>query len=190
MTARERRALLVGGGVILGAVLALRVLPAGVRALLALRSDVAERGAVLARAEEEVTLAGRLADSAAVVTRALGVLAPRLLSGAGAEEALADLSGRLAVAARGAAARVERVESVATADTGRAGRLRAVRARAALEGDVRGLARFLAALASDAGLVTVDAIHVVAVDPLGAIWGPESLRWEVTVTGWRLGGTL
>src|ERR687888_267177 len=120
MTERDRRALLLGGAIVLGAVLLLRVLPWGVRRVLAAEAELRDRGALLARARADLAEAALLRDSAAALSQALVGLAPKLLSGATPAEAAADLSGRINLAASQSAAKLERVDQVP--DSGVAGR--------------------------------------------------------------------
>src|SRR5437879_1347587 len=99
MTARDRRALLLGGAVVFGAVFLLRVLPWGVRSALGAEAGLRERAAVLARTRADLADASILRDSAVDLGRALIGLAPKILSGKTAAEAVADLSGRVNLAA-------------------------------------------------------------------------------------------
>src|SRR3989442_12308077 len=94
VTNRGRRALMLGGSVVLGAVLLLRILPWGIKRAVAAQADLRERATLLAHAREEIADMPELRDSTAVLTRALVGLAPRVLSGATAAEAGADPAGR------------------------------------------------------------------------------------------------
>lgn len=186
MTSRDRRVLLLGGSVVLTAVLVLRVLPWAAGRTLGAYDDLQHRAALLARARDQVAGAGLLRDSAATLTRAIVRLAPQLVVGATAAEAQADLAGRVNVAASRSLLRLDRVDPVP--DSGTAGRLARVRARAALEGDVRGLVRFLRAVEQGDALLAVDELRVTPGDPAAGSGGlgPEILRVEVTVAGWYL----
>ena len=185
MTSRDRRAIVVGGALVATAVLGLRVVP-GVAAHLVEEQDrVVERTALHARARDELANAVVLRDSAARLTRAIVALAPRILTGTAAEEAGADLAGRMNHAASGSSAKLERIEPVA--DTVRAGRLQRVRARAILETDVRGLAALLRRIEGDDAVLTVEQLTVTTTDPASPERAPELLRVEVTVSGWFLG---
>src|SRR5207247_5791705 len=137
VTHGDRRALLLGGGVVLAGLLLLRVLPWTVRSALAAESGLRERAALLARARADLADAAVLRDSAAQLGQALIGLAPKILSGNSAPEAVADLSGRVNLAASGHQAKLERVDPVP--DSVSRGRLRRGTLRAAFECDVRGL---------------------------------------------------
>lgn len=184
MTARDRRALVMGAVVISAAVVGLRVAPWAVRSAVTARAELRERAALLARAREEIADAPLLRDSAAVLTRALVGLAPQLLAGGTAAEAGADLSARVNLAASRAPGKLERVDGLA--DSVAAGRLGRARVRAALETDVRGLVAFLRAIEAGDPVLAVEDLRVVAPDPGSADRVPEVLKVEVTVTGWYL----
>ena len=184
MTARDRRAIAWGAVVVVGALVVLRALPWAWHRAAAKHADLSHRALLLARAETELTQAQKLADSASKLSRELVSLAPTLLTGDGVQAAFADLAGRLSVAASESRAKVERVELLT--DTASAGRLRRVSGKAALEGDIRGLTRFLATVESGVSLLVVNDLVVQAPAAFGPERGPEALRWEVTVSGWYL----
>ena len=184
MTERDRRALLVGGAAVLGAVLLLRVLPWSARRVLAAEAELRQRAALLARARADLGEAALLRDSAAALGQALVGLAPKILSGGSAAEASADLSGRLNLAASRSAAKLERVDQVS--DSTAAGRLRRVRLRATLESDVRGVSGVLRAMEFNEAALSVNELRIVAVDPNSPDRAPEVLRLQVTVAGWFL----
>jgi type II secretion system (T2SS) protein M len=185
MTGRDRKALMLGGGIVLAAIISLRVLPWGVRRTAAALGDLRERAALLAHARADLTAAEGLRDSSAALSRALVGLAPRLLSGGTAVEAAAALSGKLNLAAVRSQAKVERLDPVP--DSATAGRLRRIRLHAALETDVRGLEAFLRAVETSEAVLTVLDLRIVAPDPTAGVHGPEILKVESTVSGWYLG---
>lgn len=182
MTRRDRTALILGIGVILTAVLALRVLPWSVRRALAATGDLRERATLLAHAQQDLVQSALLRDSAVGITQALVGLAPRLLSGTSAAEAGADLSAQLNLVASRSAAKLERLDVLP--DSVRAGRLGRARVHVALETDIRGLAGFLRAIGAGDAALTVQQLRVVAPDPGSAERLPEILKVEVTVAGW------
>jgi hypothetical protein len=184
MTARDRRALVLGGGVVLGAVCLLRVLPWTVRSALAAEANLREQAAVLARARADLADAAVLRDSAVELSHALVGLAPKILSGNTAPDAVADLSGRMNLAASGHQVRLERLDPVP--DSTVAGQLHRATLRATLECDVRGLVGLLQALASAKTVVAVRELRVTAVDVASPDKTPEVLRAELTVSGWFL----
>ena len=184
MIARDRRALLFGGAMVLAAVVALRVAPWGIARAVAAEGELRERATLLARARADLADAPLLRDSAGVLTRAVIGLAPRLLSGDTPTEALADLSGRLTLAASRSQAKLERTDQLA--DSTAAGRLRRVRVRTALESDIRGVMGFLRAVELGDAVLSIEEARIVAADPGSGEQLPEILRAEVTVTGWFL----
>ena len=184
MIARDRRALLFGGAMVLAAVVALRVAPWGIARAVAAEGELRERATLLARARADLADAPLLRDSAGVLTRAVIGLAPRLLSGDTPTEALADLSGRLTLAASRSQAKLERTDQLA--DSTAAGRLRRVRVRTALESDIRGVVGFLRAIELGDAVLSIEDARILAADPTSGEQVPEILRVEVTVTGWFL----
>src|SRR5438477_7454057 len=113
MTERDRRALILGGSAVIGALLVLRVLPWGIRSALAAETGLRQRAALLARARADLAEASGLRDSAVALGQALVALAPKILSGNSVAEAVADLSGRVNLAASNHGAKLERVDPVA-----------------------------------------------------------------------------
>ena len=186
MTGRDRRALVLGGAVVIGAFLVLRVVPWGVRNVLGAETGLRERATLLARAQADLADAGMLRDSAVQLGQAIVGLAPKILSGSSAADAIADLSGRVNLAVTSHQAKLERVDPLR--DSLRAGRLRRVALRAAFECDVRGLAGVLEALEFGKVALSLRELRVTAVDAALADKMPEVLRVEMTVAGWYLGG--
>jgi hypothetical protein len=184
VTPRDWRALVLGSGVVLGAVLLLRVLPWTVRSALAAEAGLRQRAALLARARADLGDASTLRDSAFQLSQALVGLAPKILSGNSGAEAIADLSGRVNLAASGHQAKVERVDPVP--DSAAAGRLRRATLRVVLECDVRGLVGVLQALEFGKAALAVRELRVTTVDLGSADKNPEVLRVELTVAGWFL----
>jgi Type II secretion system (T2SS), protein M subtype b len=185
VTGRDRRALVLGGAAVIGAVLLVRVLPWGVRRVLAAETGLRERATLLARARVDLADAGVLRDSAVQLGQALVGLAPKILSGNAAADAGADLSARVNLAVAGHQGKLERVDALP--DSLRAGRLRRVALRAAFECDVRGLAGVLEALEFGTVALSLRELRVTAVDAGSADKLPEALRVEMTVAGWYLG---
>lgn len=184
MTPRDRRALIIGVGVVLAAVVLLRVLPATLRSVNEARAMLRERAALLARTRDEMASLPKLRDSAAVLSQALVALAPQLLSGSVDAEAAADISGRVNIIASRAPAKVERLDPIRDSIT--TGRLGRVRLHAALETDVRGLVAVLKAIDTGDEVLLLEELHVEAPQPAGAERGPEILRIEVIVSGWYI----
>ena len=184
MTPRDRRALLVGGIAIAGAVLGLRVVPWAVRRVTMAHAALRERATLLARAREEIASLLLLRDSAAVLSQALVALAPQVLSGSTPAEAGADLSGRMNLVAARAPAKLERLDPVP--DSSSTGRLGRVRVHAAFETDVRGLIALICAIDAADEVLTLDELRVEAREPGSVQRGPEILTIEITVSGWYI----
>lgn len=184
MTSRDRRALVLGGATALAAVLGLRVLPWGIGSALSAQRELHQQAALLARARADLAESPRLRDSAEVLTPAVVALAPKLLSGDTPAEAVADLSGRLNLAASRNEAKLERTDQVP--DSAVAGRLRRVRVRASVETDIRGVMGYLRAIEFGDAVLSVADLRIVAPDPSSGERMPEVLRLEVTVDGWFL----
>lgn len=184
MTSRDRRVVIAGAAVILGAILGLRVVPWAVANTLAARRSLEDQATLLARARAELGALPQLRDSAAVLTRALVALAPRLLDGANDVEASAALAAQVNHAATRAPARLDRVEPMP--DTATAGRLARARVRASLETDVRGLVSLLRTLEAGDALLGIERLKVLSADPATPERRPEILRVEVVVVGWYL----
>jgi len=174
----------MGGVVVAGAVLGLRVLPWAVRRVTEARALLRERATLLARTGEEMASLPRLRDSAAVLSQALVALAPQVLSGSTPAEAGADLSGRMNLAASRAPAKVERLDPLP--DSSGDGRLGRVRVHAALETDVRGLIALIHAIDTGEEVLNLDELRVEAREPGTAPRGPEILKVEITVSGWYI----
>jgi hypothetical protein len=184
MTPRDRRALLVGGIAIAGAVLGLRVLPWAVRRGTEAHAVLLERATLLLRTREEMASLPQLRDSAAVLSQALVALAPQVLSGSTPAEAGADLSGRMNLAASRAPAKVERLDPLP--DSSSDGRLGRVRVHATLETDVRGLIALIRAIDVGDEVLKLDELRVEAPEPGTVQRGPEILKVEITVSGWYI----
>ena len=186
MTGRDRRALILGGGVVLAAVFLLRAVPWTVRTALAAETGLRQRAALLARARADLAEASGLRDSAVALGQALVGLAPKILSGNSVAEAVADLSGRVNLAASNHGAKLARLDPVA--DSGVAGRLRRATLRTSFECDVRGLVGVLEALEGGKAVLSVKELRVTAVDAASVDKSAEVLRVELTVAGWFLEG--
>ena len=184
MTERDRRAVVLGSGVIIVAVLLLRVLPWTVRTELAAEAALRERAGLLVRARADLAEASALRDSAVALGGGLVAIAPKILSGSAATEAVADLAGRLNLVGSDHRAKLISVDPVA--DSAAAGRLHRVTVRAAFECDVRGLAGVLQGLDANKAVLTVRELRVTATDAAGLDQKPEVLRTEIVASGWFL----
>ncbi|MGH7530059.1 MAG: type II secretion system protein GspM [Gemmatimonadales bacterium] len=183
MTARDKRALLIGAVVVAGAVIMLRGIPWAVSRYETLRSLTFERTAMLARAQD--VLAGRdmVRDSLArVVTEIVG-LAPQLVDGHTAAEAQASLQALVGLAARRHALKVVRFDPLPDSAVGAFNR---VALSGELEGDIAGVARLLRSLESASPLLTVTTLGISAPEPAAQPNQPEVLRIELSVAGYYL----
>lgn len=184
MTGRDRRALLIGGAVVLSGLLLFRVLPAVWRGWGSAREELRAARVLLARAESALNGLDSLEGRAAATRARVIALAPRLLAGGTDAEALADLNGRLAVAASHQRTRLLRADPIV--DSARESRLRRVRLRIEVESDWSGMAGFLRATIADPAALRVTAVSVRGAEVPIATTGAEVLSGEVEVTGWYL----
>lgn len=183
MTPRDHRTLMAGGAIVLAAVLVLRVLPALVERYSALRAEATERAAVLHRARAALASATGVEDSFAIAAREIVALAPKVVAGRTAAEAAATLTSDLSAAAYQAGLRVLGMNALPDSASGT---FRPVVLRAELEGGVGAVAGFLRAIEGASTVLTVRSLHLLAVDPLERQPGPEQLRLDLVVVGWRL----
>lgn len=179
MNRGDRRALVLGGGGVVCAVLLLRVLPWSVRSVTELRTSAQERVETLARARDVAGGAPAVRDSLARALGEIVALAPKLVDGRTAAEAQASLGGLVSFAAGRQRLRVARLDPLADSSLGTFGR---VALRAELEGDLAGLVRFLQTIETGDPLLSVPGLLVQAPDP-GNRSGPEALRIQATVVG-------
>ena len=186
MTPRDRRALMLGGVLVLVAVLGLRVVPWTAGRAFAEHAELEQRALALGRAREELRALPALRDSTRILTAALVALARQVLSGGTATEAGADLSGRVNLLVSRAPGKVERLELLATPDSTGWGRLGRTRVHALIETDVRGLLALLRGLETGDEVLTLEELRVVATDPAVSERFPELLKVEVTVSGWYI----
>lgn len=191
LSARDRRALSLGGLTIVAAVLFARGVPT-----LRAWSDASVRSArevvrEAAHAEASVRSAAALRDTMQARSARLVALAPALLDGASLTAAGATLASLVSGAAATADAKLEsaqlRTDSAARASSSGAPRTFArVSVRASLTADVRGLASFLLALERGPTLLVIDELAVTQPDPGSDGTRPEMLHVEVVVAGLAL----
>ena len=183
MTPRDRRALMLGAGVILGALFVLRVMPIGVRAVTRLRARARESLSTVARAQDLLARAPAVHDSLAQVLAAIVTLAPKLVDGQSSADAQASLSGLVNAAAGRHGLKVAGLDPLPDSAVGVFVR---VALHATLEGDSQGLARFVRAVETGDPMLTIPALAVAAADPVGRAGAPEVLRLELDVSGYYL----
>lgn len=184
MTARDKRALLVGGAAVLLAAVTLRILPFSWRAFRDLRETLQSQAELLERSRWEIRQAAALEDSGAVIKAKVRALAPRILSGAHQAAAMADLTARLKRATNAHRVRVERTSALG--DSAAAGGLRRVSLRAALEGDSRGTLGVLGALGRGPVVLMPTDLRIRAGNSAASGSAAEVLKVEMTVRGWYL----
>lgn len=183
MTSRDRHALVLGSSAVAVAVLLLRLGPWAWHGVTQAKEELQGKAERLAYMRAQVASARSLEDSGAVVRAGMARLAPSLLSGSTANEAVADLGTHLNVVVERARVGVRRTDPVP--DSTSAGLARRVSLRASIEGDTRGLLGLLGALAEGPQLVSVHQIQVAA-DAVADPVRPELLHAELTVSGWYL----
>lgn len=184
MTARDRRTLWIGGGVVLAALLAFRVLPAVWRGWRAGHEELLTQRELVERADRALGLLDSLEFRAERTRQQLIGLAPRLVSGQTDAEAQADLNGRLALHANRERTRLLRADPVA--DSGREGQLHRVRLRVEVESDWAGLVGFLRSVVADPATLRVTSVALRGAEVPTMTTGPEVLTGEIEVTGWYL----
>lgn len=184
MTGRERKVMAAGGAVIVASLLLFRVGPAAARAWAAAQDRLAADAEHLVRLRMTVETVDALADSAAAVRSAFVAIAPRVLGGGNAAEALASLSGHLNAVADRSRARLEGAEPII--DSTAAGPLRRVTLRANYESDMRGAAAILSSLDDAPVALLVSSLRIAAQDPASPDASPEILKSQVVVSGWYL----
>ena len=183
MTPRDRRAMVTGVGVVLGAVVLLRGVPASGRAIARLRNGAMERHATAARAMALVAGAPAVGDSLTQVLSSVVALAPKLVEGRSSAEAQAALSGLVNLTATRNALKVVGIDALPDSS---AAVFAQVRVHTALEGDLRGLVGFLRTVETGDPLLTVPSLSVSAPEPGSAKGVPETLHVELIVTGYYL----
>ncbi len=184
MTSRDRRALSIGGGVVLAGLLCFRVLPAVWRGWRAGHEELVAQRELLERADHALGQLDSVESRGARTRQQLIELAPRLVSGQTDAEAQADLNGRLALHANLERTRLLRADPIA--DSGRVGELHRVRLRLVVESDWSGLVGFLKSVVADPAVLRVTSAAVRGAEVPQMTSGPEVLTGEVEVTGWYL----
>jgi type II secretion system (T2SS) protein M len=180
VTPRDRRAIVVGTAVILGAVLVTRVVPGAIRSTRELRERAADQMETAARAREAIASTSMLRDSLGRAAAEIVALAPTLTDGGSAAEAQAALSSFVSLVASRSDLRVARLDPVPDSALGAFGR---VAVQAELEGDLRGLTRFLQGVEVGDPLLTIASLAVSAPNAVGQPNQPEVLRIEARVEG-------
>lgn len=177
---RDRRAVLAGGAIV-GLALLVRGVPAGLHAVTALRARADAASLELSRSQELLAAERVLRDSLASRARRILALAPRLVAGATVSDARAELASIVGAAAARHRVRIAREE--AQPDTPHDPFVRLV-LRVEAEGDIAGVAGWLAELEEGPRLLTADELTIVAAEPTAPAAQPELLRVSLTIAGW------
>jgi hypothetical protein len=184
VTPRDKRALVIGMGVILGALVLLRGVPASARAIARLRQRALDSFGTETRARELLFATPAVQDSVAQALSSVVALAPRLVEGHSSAEAQAAVSGLVNVTANRNALKVVGIDPLPDSS---AAVFAQVRVHVVLEGDIRGLVGFLKVVETGDPLLTAPSLSVSAPDPGGSAKGvPETLHLELIVVGYYL----
>ncbi len=180
--ARERRILALGLALMASAWLILRGAPATWHALEARHERVVQTEIALARARAALLAVPVARESLAVRAQRLVAYAPRLFAGATAAEAGAELSGW--VGGQATLRRVRIVRENVDADSA-VPPFRRLTLRLEAEGDVVGLAAWLADLEHGPKLLALEELAITAPEPGAAPAQAERLRAELVLVGWN-----
>lgn len=192
LSARDRRTLTVGVVAIGSLVLAARGIPAWRTWVRETRATAVEHLGDAARAEGVVRTFPAMRDSLAVRNARYLALAPTLVSGGSLNAASATLASLVSTAATESGVTLGAVQmrtkeaaprrdSVATHAA-----FARVRVESDVTGDIRGIARFLAALEGGPVHLVVRDLTITQSDAVGAPDRPEVLRATVAVEGLAL----
>ncbi|HKV69642.1 MAG TPA: type II secretion system protein GspM [Gemmatimonadales bacterium] len=180
---RDRRALLLGLGAVVLALLAFRGVPLAVRGVDGLRDRAAGQTATLARVEDVVLRGPAVRDSLTDALQGIVSLAPELVDGTTAADAQASLSGLVSLVANRHALKVLRADALPDSAVGVFHR---AAIHAELEGDLGGVTAFLRSIETGEPLLTVSSISLETPDPLSYRRTPEVLHLFADVSGYYL----
>jgi hypothetical protein len=175
--------LVAGAIVVFVSIVAFKMIRSAARWTERVREETAAQRSLLVRMRREMATGARVADSVLYIESAIGEIAPRVLVGRTTREAILDLRARVTVAIAGAGARMNRV--VQQPDSSRAGDVARARLEVGFDGDIGSLARAIAAIERDSGIV-VTGFDVTAADPKSPDDAQEMLHANVRVAGWYL----
>jgi hypothetical protein len=184
MTPRDRRALQIGGAVVVAALFLVIGAPAVWRKWATMRESLAEHRDLVSRAKAQVDGVAALDSTAAGVRSRFVALAPRLVAGGSEAEATATLGGVVTALADRSRLRLKRVDG--ESDSLRAGPLRRVVVGVELEGDWAAVTSFFRGLAGEPVALSLSAVDVRAQDPTSPGDRPEVLVIRTEVSGWYL----
>jgi hypothetical protein len=172
---------MIGATVVVGAWLATRGMPAALRWHEGLRSRTEAAVLELQLAEELIAEESLAREKLSGRAGELLAWAPRLVAGETPAEALAELSSYLSGLAAHHRVRLVRLDPSADSSAGPFIRL-ALRLEA--QGDIRGVAGWLAALEEGERLLAVREIALSTSEPAAPPSQPEVLRAELVIEGW------
>lgn len=181
LPARDRRALLAGSALILAGLILTRGLPAALRAHERLRARAEAGVRELASAREALAEEPGVRDSLGARATRLVAWAPRLVGGATPAEGTAELTSLVTGLAAQHRVRVARLQGLPDSAAGLFVR---VGIRLEAQGDVAGLAGWLAALEKGPKLLAVRELAVSALEPAAPPTQAEGLRAELSLIGW------
>ena len=184
ISAKERRTVAVGALVMITAWAVLRAAPHAIQRTEALRARAALASASLVRAREVVAAEPAARESLAARAGRLVAIAPRLLGGETAAEATSELASLVGGAA--AMRQVRLVQQDARPDSG-ASVFTRITMRLEAEGDVGGIAAWLADLEEGPKLISVVSLSVNAPEPGASGTQAERLRAAVVIQAWASG---
>jgi hypothetical protein len=181
VTGRERLAIGLGVGIVVALWCAARVVPYVWRSAQERRERIETAVLALARAREALVAEPAARESLGARASRLVGHAPRLFAGTTPAEAQAELSGYVAglAAMRG----VRLVSQDARTDSA-ASLFTSVTLRTEAEGDITGIAGWLAALEEGDRLLDVRTLAITAPEPAAAPGQPERLRVQATISAW------
>lgn len=184
LSGRDRRSLALGVLVMAAAWVALRAAPRTLQRAEALRARAALASAALVRAREAVATEPAARESLAARAERLVALAPRLLGGETTTEAASELASLVAGAA--ALRHVRLVQQDARPDSG-ASVFTRITMRVEAEGDVGGIAAWVADLEEGPRLISIVSLSVNAPEPAAPAMQAERLRATVVMQAWASG---
>jgi len=178
---RDRRALTVGAVMLVAAWLGTRAIPSAVRAASELRHRTTERVEELARAREALASEPWARESLVVRAQRLVAWAPRLLAGVSSGDARVELAS---FAGGMAALRHVRIARQDALPDSAAGLFTEVALRLQAEGDVEGIAAWLASLEEGPKLIAVREVTLTAPEPASPATQAERLAADVVIASW------
>jgi len=161
MNRRERRAIAVGAAII-GLTLFVRIAPAAVENVRAWRANGLDAQLTLRRAQEILKGREAVSDSLSEALAQVDALQGKLLRAEDSADAADELTWVISSTAEQAALKITTLRTMSDSESHP---LERITAEVQLEGDIRGLSRFLRALETAETILTVNALSVATDDP-------------------------